>query len=530
MAAQRAAIGIFIGLLALGEPAIAARADNQTPPSIDLARSLIEAEQFEKAVDVLKHLDAEDASTSARIDLLFGQIYLAIGKPAKALGFFEDASFASLDNEAEAYLGLAEADLALGDLAKARRNASLALKSDSDLIAAHLVLARADQRIGRTDLATARIRELQRNRPDSEAVAVILARYRSEQDGPAAGIADLRHFVGLYPTAAGAWDALGQLLWISGRKVDAVEAKATARQQYLERGQNGRAAVVVAWLNAVDPQGRLKPRGASLEAEPRPQPPVEPPAPRSSPRPSVKTVPLPPPPPNLSARPTPAAVLSHPEPLPFAPGTPIMTGSGLVLEGGRQVLTNRHVVEGFSVIAVRNGTGHVRKARVLRLSQVDDLALLELDRPFPEGAAMPLGDIVDPAPGRSAIVMGFPIISLFGDEQPALTEGIVAKTTGLADDPNTFQMTAKLNKGNSGGPVFDRRGHLIGLAVGKVDSAGIYQKSGTLVEDMNLGIKGDRLLRFLDKPAAAEAAAPEMNLEDLYQQMLPRAVLIAAVK
>ena len=104
----------------------AASSPDKLTSSLELARSLIDAEQFEQAVTVLKQVDSSDANASAQIDLLFGRIYLAIGKPAKALGFFEDASFASMEGEAEAYLGLAEADLALGDLTKARRNASLA--------------------------------------------------------------------------------------------------------------------------------------------------------------------------------------------------------------------------------------------------------------------------------------------------------------------------------------------------------------------------------------------------------------------
>jgi S1-C subfamily serine protease len=226
-----------------------------------------------------------------------------------------------------------------------------------------------------------------------------------------------------------------------------------------------------------------------------------------------------------------APVLAQPEPLPFAPGSPIMTGSGIVLEGGRMVITNRHVVEGMRTFAVRNGTGHVRHARVVRTSAEDDLALLEIDSSFPEGSVQPFALVVDANPGRPAIVMGYPLIGILGDEQPALTEGIVAKTMGLGNDPNTFQMTTKINKGNSGGPVFDRAGRLIGVAVAKVDVASIFEKRGFLVEDMNLGIKAGRILHFLGQSArAASEPGPELTLEDLYQEMLPRVVLIAGQK
>ena len=527
MVITRKSIGLALGLLAMGgiafaaDPEGAAPADAGAAPSVELARSLIDAEQFEQAVAVLKALDAGDGATTAQIGVLFGRIYLAIGKPAKALGFFEDASFSSLAEEGEAYLGLAEADLALGDLAKARRNAALALKSDPDLVAAHLVLARADLRIGKAAEAATRLRQLQHDRPDSEDVAVILARFLAQQDGPAAGVAELQRFVRMVPTSAGAQDALGQLLWAAGHRAEAVQARAIARQLYLGRGQTGRSEAMSVWLAAVDPKGKLLNQEVKVPEE---APIPEPPLPNVQPRPPVGVSPAPPPP--AARRVTQSVALARPEPFPIAPGTTIMTGSGIVLEGGLHIITNRHVVEGSKIFYVRNGTGHVRPAHVLRISRDDDLALLEIDTPFPEGAVMPVSDIVDPPPGRSAIVMGYPMINLFGDEQPALTEGIVAKSNGLGDDPNTFQLTAKLNKGNSGGPVFDKRGHLLGVAVGKTDTASIYQKSGTMVEDMNIGIKGGRILGFLGRPAAAETAPPEMSLEDLYQEMLPRTVLI----
>ena len=535
----REAVGLLLGAaLALGGVAFAAAPDAKPVTTIELARSLIDAEKFEQAVAVLKQLDTTDANTSAQIDLLFGRIYLSIGKPAKALGFFEEASFASLEGEAEAYLGLAEADLALGDLAKARRNAALALKSDPDLIAAHLVLARADLRIGKAADAATRLRQLQRARENSEDVAIVLARFLAQQDGPTAGIAELERFVRQVPTSAGAYDALGQMMWATGRKAKAVQARDIARQLYLDRGQTGRAEAMAAWIKAVDPKGKLKAQEAAVEESTKPvqqnlqkpiatAPPKEAPPPQAQPRPPVEAAPAPPPPPRKVTQ---AVALAQPEPFPIAPGSPILTGSGVVLEGGRQIITNRHVVEGISTIYVRNGTGHVRNARIAKVSNEDDLALLEIEKPFPEGAVTPISDIIQPAAGRAAIVMGYPLIGLLGDEQPALTEGIVAKAAGLANDPNTFQMTTKINKGNSGGPVFDKRGHLLGVAVGKTDSAAVYQKTGVLLEDMNIGIKGGRILAFLGKTATDESSPPEMSLEDLYQQMLPRAVLIVGQK
>lgn len=524
--------GIMVLSLVLAGVGASPAADGPAQP-LDLARALIDAERFEDAVAILKDLDAAGTVPAARIDLLMGRIYLAISKPAKALDFFEHALMSSLADEAEADLGMAEAKLALGVLGQARRHAETALRTDHDLVGAHLVLARIDQRLGKSDAAIKRLRILERDRPDAEDVAIVLARYQVEQDGVEAGIRHLDGFIRRFPTAPAAQDTLGQLLWAAGRKPEAVAARINAGELYIERNQFGRATAIASWLKAVDPDGTLE-RQSKLA--PVPPPPVSPaPAPSPSLPPEVAPPPAEVAP--ISVAPAPprkgiiAVALPRPEPLPFAAGTSIMTGSGIVLEGGLQIITNRHVIDGMNRVAVRNGTGHVRIARVARISQEDDLALLEIESPFPEGAATPITDIVEPSPGRQAVVMGFPAIGIFGDEQPALTEGVIAKTIGLGNDPNTFQMTAKINKGNSGGPVFDRRGRLIGITVAKVDVAGIFEKQGVLLEDMNIGIKAGRVLRFLGRPATtAVARTSELDLEDLYQEMLPRVVLIAAQK
>lgn len=516
-------------------------------PSLELIDGLIEAERFEQALAAIRSMNGKGDLTQAQADLLVGRIYMHLGKPSKALDFFERASMGSIDGEGEALLGSAEARLALGNLSKARHDAESALKSDPDLMTAHLIIARIDQRLGRSDLAVDRISALLRNQPDSEEAAVLHARFTAYNGTPQAAAEELERFVALYPSAAFAHDQLGQFLWASGHSAEALQEKSTAKELYEQHGQAGRAMAMAAWIKSVDPKGAIlsKVSPPSLEAPaPDPQPSSapkladpEPPKPIANPRPQIEATPIAAPPKPIAPAPVPqhrvqqAVVLTVPEQLPFAQGVMLMTGSGIVLDGGRRIITNRHVIEGMNTIAVRNGTGHVRMAHLIKVGEEDDLALLEIDQPFPEGQSLPLSALVDPAPGRDAVVMGFPLINVLGDEQPALTEGIVAKTMGLSNDVKTFQITAKLNKGNSGGPIFDRRGRLIGVAVGKLDTEDL-QRKGVHAEDINIGIKSGRILRFIGKADSSptEEVQTTYTLEDLYQQMLPRVVLVAAMR
>ena len=71
---------------------------------------------------------------------------------------------------------------------------------------------------------------------------------------------------------------------------------------------------------------------------------------------------------------------------------------------------------------------------------------------------------------------------------PSITEGIVSKDVGMINYSCNFQLTSKLNQGNSGGPIFSDQGDIIGVAVGKIDKAYLLENQGTIPEDVNFAI------------------------------------------
>jgi len=225
------------------------------------------------------------------------------------------------------------------------------------------------------------------------------------------------------------------------------------------------------------------------------------------------------------------------ERFPFPGGTAVRGASGVVVDGGRRVLTNRHVVEGGSDFAVRTGLGEVSKARVVFMSETDDLAILELDKPLPAARAIELSDLRMAQPGSQVVAMGYPLWYLLGSQTPSLTNGVVAKVAGINEDPKMFQLTAKINRGNSGGPVFDMRGHLVGLTMGKLDNEALRLSEGIMPEDINFAIQADRIRQALTgriDPVANTNATADLAVkppEQIYQDMLGRVVIVAvAVK
>ncbi|MFN3076301.1 MAG: trypsin-like peptidase domain-containing protein [Alphaproteobacteria bacterium] len=517
---------VLILVMTLGRAALAAGGMD----GIRQAEALIDVGRFELASQKLKSLDVETPEEVHRLNLAFGRIFLALGKAARALEFYEKASF-SVAEDAEAVAGMARAELALGHLPQARTHAEAALASDPGAMAAHLVLALVDERSGHHDLAMGRMANLARDMPDSEEVAVARADYTAYWDR-AQAFAQVEDFVRSHPQAPLVEDTLGRYQWEAGHRDRALAHRRHAADLFSAAGNEARAEAIRAWIQAMAPGGVAPP------LEPRTPPPqyaADPPIP-----PPVTSVPAETPevggarasaeegrgggaaPVDKPARP---GVLPTPMPLPFRSNERLVSGSGIILEGGRLILTNHHVVKNTTRLAVRNGYGFVQMAKVKTIANDDDLALLEIPQPFQGVAGQPLSQTVAPKAGRAVLVMGFPLTDILGAEAPSLTEGIISKEA-TEQGRGVFQMTANINPGNSGGPIFDRHGNLLGVSVAMLDIAKLKKLEKVLVDNVFFGIGSERVISFVNAGKSTPLSGPELSPEALYDQMLSRVVLI----
>ena len=217
--------------------------------------------------------------------------------------------------------------------------------------------------------------------------------------------------------------------------------------------------------------------------------------------------------------------------LPIPEGVGITGASGILLGRGHYVLTNRHVVEEGRYFAIKNALGHVSKAKVVKVSSQDDLALLELETPFPSNQAIDIDEIASAKPGGQIYSMGYPLWYLLGTETPSITNGLVSKNSGMNDDPKMFQITAKINKGNSGGPVFDRFGNLIGLTTAKLDTETLRQSEGVDPEGVNFIYQSKEILgfagRYLGSSDPASSSRKSLSPEEVYEKRLGSTVMVA---
>lgn len=146
-----------------------------------------------------------------------------------------------------------------------------------------------------------------------------------------------------------------------------------------------------------------------------------------------------------------------------------MLGSGtcFALSTNGYLATAYHVVEDAQKIRIRGINGDFNKtfkADVIAIDKNNDLALLKVnDNDFSSIRGIPytISDkIVDV--GESVSVLGYPLRAYMGDEIK-LTNGLVSSKTGYQGDVTTYQVSATVQPGNSGGPMFDKNGNVIGV-------------------------------------------------------------------
>ena len=176
------------------------------------------------------------------------------------------------------------------------------------------------------------------------------------------------------------------------------------------------------------------------------------------------------------------------------PAEPVSSGSGFLVGREGWAVTNHHVVDGHARVTVsRAGTSH--DATVQVVEAFDDLALLKVSVEVGEGATF--GESPSASLGEATMVAGYPLHGLLSKEFN-VTTGNVSALAGPGDDPKLLQITAPVQQGNSGGPLLDGAGNVIGVVVSRLNAAHATRMTGDTPQNVNFAIKGAVVRSFLD--------------------------------
>jgi S1-C subfamily serine protease len=164
------------------------------------------------------------------------------------------------------------------------------------------------------------------------------------------------------------------------------------------------------------------------------------------------------------------------------------TGTAFAVSQSSWFLTAHHVIEGADRIELQCGDLDPAVAKVVKIDPANDIALLKADiRPT---AAIGLAPDSTATVGEQVFTMGFPTPDVLGIE-PKYTEGVISSLTGLYNYSNVMQITVPIQPGNSGGPLVDRSGNLVGVITSTAAVKKFFSKTGTLPQNVNWAVRSE---------------------------------------
>lgn len=171
----------------------------------------------------------------------------------------------------------------------------------------------------------------------------------------------------------------------------------------------------------------------------------------------------------------------------------ISSGTGFMVSQQGYIVTNYHVVAGSNKINVEFRNSDSVKtygAGIVFIDARNDLAVLDLENFRQKNSLQIPFNISDKEfdPGTEVFTLGFPMIETMG-ESIKLNNGIISSSAGYMGDKRTYQVSVPVNPGNSGGPLFDYSGNLIGIVNAKNNQA----------ENVSYAIKSPELIELLRK-------------------------------
>jgi S1-C subfamily serine protease len=99
--------------------------------------------------------------------------------------------------------------------------------------------------------------------------------------------------------------------------------------------------------------------------------------------------------------------------------------------------------------------------------------------------------------GEEIVVYGYPLSSILASSGN-ITVGNVSALAGIRDDSRYLQISAPVQQGNSGGPVLDRQGNVVGIVVGKLNALAVATTTKDIPQNVNFAIKSTVIMSFLD--------------------------------
>lgn len=192
------------------------------------------------------------------------------------------------------------------------------------------------------------------------------------------------------------------------------------------------------------------------------------------------------------------------------------SGTGFFITNAGHIVSNNHVIDQCNVVNAYY-KGDAKPLKILAIDRKNDLAILKAElRP----------DDTFPIAREDAILLeeiyvaGYPFgKSISGSVK--VTKGVVSSLSGLGNNYSNLQIDASLQPGNSGGPIVNKKGNVVGVAVAKLDYKKVIEAFNTIPENTNFGVKSSTLNQFLNanKVRSSSPKGSEMSIRDIGEKI-----------
>ncbi|MEJ2363694.1 MAG: serine protease [Deltaproteobacteria bacterium] len=195
------------------------------------------------------------------------------------------------------------------------------------------------------------------------------------------------------------------------------------------------------------------------------------------------------------------------------------------------VVTSNHVVAGCQNVVVISTLGEELPARLALGDQVKDIAILEVSDAGKLPPALPLAK-KKARLGTAVFTIGFPRVDYMG-RSPKLFTGVISSVNGLHDDPASYHTTIPVQPGNSGGPLLNMNGEVVGLVTSMLGLRDKEDGDIRILQNASCALKiasVEKLLPLLPKRAPALEVLPRNSgsLEALAERIEGSILLVVA--
>jgi S1-C subfamily serine protease len=182
------------------------------------------------------------------------------------------------------------------------------------------------------------------------------------------------------------------------------------------------------------------------------------------------------------------------------------SGTAFAVKNVNTLVTAYHVVDGADTLNVVCHSGGSGQASIIKIDPSNDIALLKID--FPTKSFLSVDDI-ELKVGQKVFTLGYPVPEILG-ANVKYSEGVVSSLSGLRGAASLLQITTPIQPGNSGGPLLNEHGNLVGIVTSTAAVTSFMRYTGTLPQSVNWSVKSGYI-----KPLLSDITSiPQKHFDD----------------